>query len=142
VKAGPKCSPKRQRRLLKSSFLGFIHFSTNRSSAGWALLPRMGKVTSDDFLCGREHSRISKCREIRSKTGSKTGLKRGPDQHPQPRKRPYTGKSSLQRGLKNGLKSSPKTTPKMMVKSTCKIASRTKVPTSHFSTAGLRQTAS
>jgi hypothetical protein len=100
VKAVPTCSRERQRQLLKSSFLGFIHFSTNRSSAGWALLPRMTKVTSEQFRCGREHVRVSKCRKTRAKVGSKTGLKRGPSRCPKHRKHRYTGKSSFKRGSK------------------------------------------
>jgi hypothetical protein len=93
-------------------FSGLLHFATNRTLSGWALLFAMGKVTSDDFLYGRKHSQIFECREIRSKTGSKTGLKRGPSRCPKHRKHRYTGKSSLQRGQKRSLKSSPKTTPK------------------------------
>ena len=89
-------------------FLAFIHFPTKRTLTGWALLFAMGKVTSDDFLYGREHVRVWKCRKTRSKSGTKSGLKRGPSQHPKSRKRPYTGKSSLQRGLKKGPKSSSK----------------------------------
>jgi hypothetical protein len=136
-KTGQNCSREGNRGPLKSSFSGFIHFSRKRTLCGWALLFAMGKHTSKEFLYGRKHSRVFECREIRSKTGSKTGLKRGPSQHPKHRKHRYTGKSSLQRGQKKY----SKTTPKMVVKSTSKIASGAKVPTSHFSKAGLRQTA-
>jgi hypothetical protein len=72
----------------------------------------MGKVTSDDFLYGRKHSRISKCPKTRSKVRSKSGSKTRPGQHLQPRKRPYTGKSSCKWGQKRYSKTSPKTTAK------------------------------
>jgi hypothetical protein len=111
VKAVPKCSRERQRQLLKSSFLGFIHFWTNRSSAGWALLFPMGKVTSDDFLYDREHVRVWKCRKTRAKVGSKTGLKRGPSRCPKHRKHRYTGKSSFKRGVKMELENATNRSP-------------------------------
>jgi hypothetical protein len=140
-KTGQNCSREGNRGPLKSSFSAFIHFPKKRTLTGWALLFAMGKHTSKEFLYGRKHSRISKCPKTRSKTGPKTDLKRGPDQHPKSRKRPYTGKSSLQRASKKGSKLTPKMTPKMMDKSTSKIASGAKVPTSHFSKAGIGQTA-
>jgi hypothetical protein len=99
-------------RFLNSSFSAFIHFPKKRTLCGWALLFAMGKHTSKEFLCGRKHSRISKCPKTRSKVRSKSGPKRGPSQHPKSRKHRYTGKSSLQRGQKRYPKSSSKTTPK------------------------------
>jgi hypothetical protein len=66
----------------------------DRTLSGWTLLFAMGKHTSEEFLYGRKHSRISKCRKTRSKTGVQTGPKRGPDQHPKSRKHRYTGKYS------------------------------------------------
>jgi hypothetical protein len=143
VKARPKTGPaERHRGVSDGQFSGLLHFATDRTLTGWTLLFAMGKHTSKEFLCGRKHSRISKRPKTRSKVRSKSGPKTGPDQHSNHRKRPYTGKSSLQRGLKKGPKSNSKMTPKMMDKSTSKIASGAKVPTSHFSKAGLRQTAS
>ena len=120
VKRGPKRGKNWCRegypRLMNSSFSGLLHFATDRTLSGWALLFAMGKHTSDDFLYGRKHSRISKCPKTRSKVRSKSGSKTRPGQHVQPRKRPYTGKSSLQRGFQKGPKSSSKMTPKMMGK--------------------------
>ena len=137
AKTGQKCSRKRQRRLLKSSFLGFLHFATLGTSAGWELLCRMTKVTSEQFRYGREHVRVWKCRKTRSKSGTKSGSKTRPGQHPKSKKHRYTGKSSLQRGQKKYSKTSPKTTPKMMDKSTSKIASGTMSTRPHFSKAGI-----
>jgi hypothetical protein len=62
-------------RSIKSCFSGFIHFPRKRTLTGWGLLFAMGKVTSDDFLYGRKHSRISKCRKTRTKVRSKSGQK-------------------------------------------------------------------
>jgi hypothetical protein len=107
-------------------FLAFVHFPRKRTLSGWALLFAMGKVTSDDFLYGRKHSRISKCRETRSKVRSKSGSKTGPGQHPKSKKHPYTGKSSCKWGQKRYSKTSPKTTPQMMGKSTVQNTSRAK----------------
>jgi hypothetical protein len=80
--AGPNKAKKRanssregNRGRLKSSFLGFIHFPRKRTLSGWALLFAMGKVTSDDFLCDREHVRVWKCRKTRTKVRSKSGQK-------------------------------------------------------------------
>jgi hypothetical protein len=101
----------------------------------------MGKHTSKEFLCGRKHSRVFECREILSKTGSKTGPKTGPDQHPKSRKHRYTGKYSNGRTPKTRSRIEVKNDSKMMVKSTCKIAFGTTGTRSHFSKAGLRQTA-
>jgi hypothetical protein len=130
-------TPKLLRGVSGGQFSGLLHFATDRTLSGWTLLFAMGKVTSDDFLCGGIDNQIFECREIRSKTGSKTGLKRSRGQHPKSKKHPYTGKSSLQRGLKKGPKSSSKMTPKMMDKSTSKIASGAKSTTSPFSKAGI-----
>jgi hypothetical protein len=101
---------------MNSSFSEFIHFPRKRTLTGWAVLFAMGKHTSKEFLYGRKHSRISKCRKTRTKVRSKSGPKTGPDQHSNHRKRPYTGKSSLQRGLKKGSKLTSKMAPKMMGK--------------------------
>jgi hypothetical protein len=133
--------PEEAAAVTEIQFLGFLHFATLGTSAGWELLCRMTKVTSEQFRYGREHVRVWKCRKTRSKSGTKSGSKTRPGQHPQPRKRPYTGKSSLQRASKKGSKLTSKMTPKMMDKSTSKIASGVRVPTWHFSKAGLRQTA-
>jgi hypothetical protein len=62
-------------RFLNCSFSGFIHFPKKRTLTGWALLFAMGKVTSKDFLYGREHVRVWKCRKTRTKVRSKSGQK-------------------------------------------------------------------
>jgi hypothetical protein len=56
-------------------FLAFVHFPKKRTLTGWALLFAMGKVTSKDFLYGREHVRVWKCRKTRTKVRSKSGQK-------------------------------------------------------------------
>jgi hypothetical protein len=89
TESGPKTGQNGLRggypRLMNSSFSGFIHFWTNRSSAGWALLCRMVKHTSKEFLCGREHVRVFECREIRSKTGTKNDEKQVRANTPNPK---------------------------------------------------------
>ncbi len=93
-----KVLPRRESGRLKSSFLGFLHFPTLGTSAGWELLCRMVKHTSKEFLCGREHVRVWKCRKTGTKVRSKSGVKTRPSRCPKHRKHRYTGKSSLQRG--------------------------------------------
>ncbi len=110
-KTGQNCSREGNRGRLKSSFLGFIHFPRKRTLSGWALLFAMGKHTSKEFLCGRKHSRVFECREIRSKSGTKTGLKRGPSRCPKHRKHRYTGKSSFKRGVKMELENATNRPP-------------------------------
>jgi hypothetical protein len=98
---------------LKSSFTGFLHFATDRTLSGWELLCRMGKHTSKEFLYGRKHSRISKCRKTGTKVRSKSGLKTGPSRCPKHRKHRYTGKYSNGRTPKKESKIEPKTTLKL-----------------------------
>jgi hypothetical protein len=99
-------------RSIKSCFSGFIHFPRKRTLSGWALLFAMGKHTSKEFLYGRKHSRISKCRKTGTKVRSKSGPKTGPSRCPKHRKHRYTGKSSLQRGLKKGVQNRTQIAPK------------------------------
>jgi hypothetical protein len=108
AKTGPA---ERHRGVSGGQFSGLLHFATDRTLSGWTLLFAMGKHTSKEFLCGRKHSRVFECREIRSKTGSKTGLKRGPSQHPKSKKHRYTGKSSFKRGVKMELENATNRPP-------------------------------
>jgi hypothetical protein len=80
----------------------------------------MGKVTSDDFLCGRKHSRISKCRKtrtkVRSKSGSKMGLASPIMMGPKRRNVHSTGLHGGRRNAKKGVKMEPKKATKFCPK--------------------------
>jgi hypothetical protein len=86
VKRGPKRGKNWCRegypRLMNSSFSGLLHFATDRTLSGWALLFRMGKHTSEDFLHGGIDTRIFKARETLSKTRSKSWSKHVPTSTP------------------------------------------------------------
>jgi Cytochrome b/b6/petB len=72
VKTGPA---ERHRGVSGGQFSGLLHFATDRTLSGWTLLFAMGKHTSKEFLYGRKHSRISKCRKTGTKVRSKSGQK-------------------------------------------------------------------
>jgi len=118
-------------------FSGLLHFATLGTSAGWELLCRMTKVTSEQFRYGGIDNQIFECREIRSKTGSKSRPKTGPDQQPKSRKHPYTGKSRLQSTSKWGPKWRSKTALKWWSKVRPKSRPRRRGPHRIFVKRGL-----
>jgi hypothetical protein len=125
---------------MNSSFSAFIHFPKKRTLSGWALLFAMGKVTSDDFLYGREHVRVWKCRKTRTKVRSKSGQKwvsRVQSRWVQNDEMSIYRQIVSPAGPKKESKIELKNTTKLMVKSTCKIAFGTTGTRSHFRKAGI-----
>jgi hypothetical protein len=115
-KTGQNCSREGNRGRLNSSFSAFIHFATDRTLTGWALLFAMGKVTSDDFLCDREHVRVWKCRKTGTKVRSQSGSKTRPGQHPPTQKTSIYRQIVSPAGPKKESKIESKNDPKMMGK--------------------------
>ena len=126
--------------VLKSGFSGFIHFPRKRTLSGWTLLFAMGKHTSKEFLYGRKHSRISKCRKTRTKVRSKSGQKwvsRVQSRWVQNDEMSILPGSMVGEKRAKKVKNESKNDPKMMGKSTSKIASGTMSTRPHFSKAGI-----